>query len=63
MALIIGSKGPLSKATTAAQAWRRKLVFMPLTRIRWARVSLGVELQIADPRHTDRSAYRRLWNE
>jgi hypothetical protein len=32
MAQIIGSKGPLSKPTTAAQPWRRELVFMPLNR-------------------------------
>jgi hypothetical protein len=32
MAHTIGSKGPLSKPTTAAQPWRRELVFMPHTR-------------------------------
>src|SRR5262249_24748425 len=29
MVLIVGSKGPLSKPTTAAQPWRRERVFMP----------------------------------
>jgi len=29
MSLIVGSKGPLLKPTTAAQPWRRELVFMP----------------------------------
>ena len=32
MAQIIGSKGPLSRPTTAVQPWRRELVFMPHTR-------------------------------
>ena len=47
---IIGRKAPLSKPTTAAQPWRRELVFMPLRRHSYSEAEASATGWIADVR-------------